>query len=141
MKKSQRQIVYERAEKYAKEHLKKINVSMGDYDGGQKCHHVARHRLETGEHEILAIALSFVPKSGVNVHFVNRKNSKQDQYVDNTLGYLSKSDIYYLISEHTLEEIQDDDMVKLLVNIKEKILSKLFTDKEKKELGINSTHI
>jgi len=141
MKKSQRQIVYERAEEYAKEHLKKINVSIGDYDGSQKCQHVARHRVETGEYKILATTLSFVPKSGVNVHFINRKNSKQEQYVDNTLGYLSKRNTYYLISEHTLKEIQDDNMVKLLVNIKEKILSKLFTNKEKKELGINSTHI
>lgn len=141
MKKTQRQIVYERAEKYAEKHLKKIKVLMGDYDGSQKCHHIARHRLETGEYEILAITLSFVPKSGVNVHFINKKNSEQGNYVDNTLGYLSKKNTYYLISEHTLKEIQGENMVKSLVNNKEKILNKLFTNKEKKELGINLTHI
>jgi len=138
MKKSQRQIVYERAEKYAKEHLKKINVSMGDYDGGQKCQHVARHRLETEECSKLVVALSFVPKSGVNVHIINFGETK---YIDHTHGYLSKRNTYYLIKEYELEEIKDENMSKFLTHHKEEMLNKLFTSKERTDLKINLNNI
>lgn len=137
VKKSQRQIVYEKAEEYAKKNLTKIRVQMGDYDGSQRCQHVARHRLETKECSRLAIVLSFVPNSGVNVHMINFNK----KYIDHTLGYLSKKNVYYLIKEYELKDLIDVKMSKLLIQYKEEMLNNLFTKKEKVDLGIALNHI
>ncbi|KKU54757.1 MAG: hypothetical protein UX77_C0026G0004 [Parcubacteria group bacterium GW2011_GWA1_47_11] len=135
--KTPRQIVYERALPFAEKNYKKISVIMGRYDGSQKCQHVARHTLEEGA-DTVAITLSFVPKSGVNVHFINRIGKK---YIDHTLGYLSKRNTYYLMSEHSLKELRDTLMSKMLENTKEEVLSKLFTKKERKDFDIDHSHI
>jgi hypothetical protein len=139
-KKTQRQIVYEKALEYAEKYFIKIDVKFGKYDGSQRCHHVSRQLLEEGNADTVTITLSFVPNSGVNVHFINRVNN---EYVDNTLGYLSKKNFYYLISEHTLEELQRDDvnMSKMLINQKENLLRELFTQDEIIEQEIRSEHI
>lgn len=136
--KSQRQIVYERALPFAEKNYKKISVKMGRYDGSQRCQHNARQLLEEGNADTVAVTLSFVPKSGVNVHFINRI---QNNFVDNTLGYLSKVNTYYLISEHSLEELQGVNMSKMLTQVKKDVLSKIFTDKEIKDLDIKDSHI
>lgn len=139
-KKTQRQIVYEKALKYADENFTKIDVKFGKYDGSQRCQHVSRQLLEEGNADTVAVTLSFVPNSGVNVHFINKVNG---EYVDNTLGYLSKNNFYYLISEHTLEELQKDDvnMSDMLVKQKESILGKLFSKSEMEEQEIKNEHI
>lgn len=139
-KKTQRQIVYERALKYADEHFTKIDVKFGKYDGSQRCQHISRQLLEEGNADTAAVTLSFVPNSGVNVHFINKVNN---EYVDNTLGYLSKKNFYYLISEHTLEELQKNDvnMSKMLAEQKENILEELFTKDEMFEQDIRNEHI
>ena len=136
--KSQRQIVYERALPFAEKNYKKIAVKMGRYDGSQRCQHVSRQLLEEGGADTVAVTLSFVPNSGVNVHMINRVGN---EYIDNTLGYLSKKNTYYLISEYTLEDLADTNMSKMLLKLKEDELSKLFTDSERKELGIETSHI
>lgn len=136
--KTQRQIVFERALPFAEKNYKKIEVKMGRYDGSQKCQHVSRQLLEEGNADTVAVTLSFVPNSGVNVHFINRIGN---DYIDNVLGYLSKANTYYLISEHTLDELQGINMSKMLTDIKEQILQKLFTQSEMKDLGIETSHI
>jgi hypothetical protein len=139
-KKTQRQIVYEKALEYAEKHFTKIDVKFGKYDGSQRCQHISRQLLEEGNADTVVVTLSFVPNSGVNVHFINKVNN---EYVDNTLGYLSKKNFYYLISEHTLEELQRDDvnMSKMLMNQKENILKELFTEDEMKNHDIRNDHI
>ena len=131
--KTKRQIIFERAEIYAKKNLQLINVEMGDYEGSQKCHHVARHRLETGECSKLAVVLSFVPKSGVNLHMINWGD---DRYIDHTLGYLSRRNFYYLIKEYGLEDLRDTLMIKLLKKFKKEMMDKFFTLKEQRDLEI-----
>jgi len=110
---------------------------MGRYDGSQRCQHIARQGLEEGA-DTVVITLAFVPRSGVNIHFINRFG---DDYIDNTLGYLSKRNTYYLLSEHKLEELEDARMSDMLTDEKEKMLGKLFTDEERKEFGIEINHI
>src|SRR3972149_5054747 len=111
---TKRQIVYERAEKYAKDNLEKIDVVMGSYDGSQKCQHVARQCVETNLGTNLVVTLCFVPRSGVNVHFINY-DYKTMKCIDNTLGYLSKRNTYYFVDEFTLHELEDRDMSKMLM--------------------------
>lgn len=141
--KSQRQLVYEKLLPYAKENLKKIKVSSGDYVGNKMCHHNARQRLENGDCDLLAVTLSFVPKSGVNLHMINNCGGK---YIDHTLGYLSQFNTYYLIKEYPLKELKKMDthksgMLDLLNNYKDEILLKVFTMEEIKDLGITREHI
>lgn len=137
-KKSERQIVYERAWEYAKNNLREIPVTAGEYEGSQRCQHVSRQLLERDPEALVAITLSFVPKSGVNVHFINKMG---DEYVDNTLGYLSKRNTYFLISEHSSEELESVDMSKMLAQEKEKMLDTLFSEDELAEMGITLSHI
>src|SRR3990167_2435242 len=94
--KSPRQLVYEKALIWARKNLEKIDVLPGEYHGNQKCHEVARQYLQDGN---LVIALSFVPKSGVNIHFLNKRPWG---YIDNTLGYLSAYNTYFKIAEFGL---------------------------------------
>jgi len=131
-------MVYERAFPYAKKHFKKIKVNMGKYDGSQKCQHISRQLLEEGNADTLVVTLSFVPRSGVNVHMINRVGRK---FIDNTLGYLSKANTYYLMSEHDLEDLQSVNMSKMLTQTKEEVLKKLFTEKEIDGHGIKHEHI
>lgn len=127
MNKVPRQRVYERALEYAKKNLKHIDVKAGRYDGSQKCHHVARQAVETGEADTIAVALSFLDRSGVNVHYLNKIDG---EYVDNVLGYLSKANDYWLIKEGTKEDFKDVNMLKDLQNEKIQMLSKLFSAEE-----------
>ena len=69
--KSPRQIVYEQALPFAEKNYKKIAVKIGHYDGSQRCQHISRQLLEEGAADTVAVTLSFVPKSGVNVHMIN----------------------------------------------------------------------
>lgn len=140
MKRNKRQSIYDVALPFAEKNLKKISVIAGRYDGSQKCQHVSRQILEDGNAENITITLSFIPDTGVNVHFINKIGG---QYVDNVLGYLSKKNTYYLISEHTLEELQESDvhMSDMLFNVKKDILGKLFSEKEMKELDIKTNDI
>jgi len=127
MKKTNRQIVYETAWQYALDKsLEWLDVEPGDYDGSQKCQHIARHRLEFDD-DITKIALvfSFVPKSGVNIHFINW-NKKLGKYIDHTLGYLSQRNTYVLLEEWFLEDIKDTNMNQLLKDKKEEWMIKLF---------------
>jgi len=137
-KKSERQIVYERAWEYAKSNFREILVVPGKYDGSQRCQHISRQLLEKNTKALVAVTLSFVPKSGVNVHFINNVDGK---YIDNTLGYLSKRNTYFLISEHSLSDLDGVHMSKMLIKEKEKMLDALFTKDEITELGITLSHI
>lgn len=125
--KSKRQIIYERAEKYAKSKLRKIDVDMGEYRGNKMCQHNARQCLEEGTATHIVATLAFVPNSGVNVHIMPVINGK---VVDNTLGYLSKYNIYYLIKEYYPDELVDVHMTKLLNDLKDKYLHIFFSPKE-----------
>ena len=111
---------------------------MGKYDGSQRCQHNSRQLLEEGLADTVVVTLSFVPKSGVNVHFINRIGN---EYIDNTLGYLSKNNFYYLISEHNFKDLQGVNMSKMLIKEKESVLKNLFTDKEIKDFNIEIKHI
>lgn len=126
---------------YAQDNLVKISVEPGDYDGSQKCHHIARHRLEFGlKYKEMIMCLCFVPKSGVNIHFVNRTHI--ETYIDNTLGYLTNRNIYFLIYRYFLnKETLNMDMNKLLRGSKTEWIDKLFTKKEQKKWGITTEHI
>ncbi|MCW9054910.1 MAG: hypothetical protein OQJ98_02965 [Candidatus Pacebacteria bacterium] len=137
-KKSERQIVYERAWEYAKDNLREISVTAGEYEGSQRCQHISRQLLEKDNKALVVVALSFVPKSGVNIHFINNVNG---EYIDNTLGYLSKNNTYFLISEHSLFDLEGVDMSKMLVQEKEKMLGVLFTEDELSEYSITLAHI
>ena len=134
--KSQRQRVYERLFPYAKDHLSQIKVEMGDYNGFNKCQHVARQRLEKGEANTIIVVLSFTPKAAVNVHFINRKGKT---YIDHTLGYLSQKNIYFFVEELSSEKASSD-MNKLLNHYKDFYLSH-FTPFEKFIYRINRNHI
>ncbi len=138
MNKSQRQIVSEKARDYAENNLNKINVVAGDYDGSQKCQHRARQLLETNPEATVVITLSFVPNSGVNLHVINKVG---DEYIDNTLGYLSKRNTYFLVSEHGLDDVADMNMSKLLLSQKEAMLNSLFTPDELQNQGITTDHL
>jgi len=140
MSKTQRQLVYEAVLPYAQDNFKKITVKAGRYDGSQKCHHISRQILEDGNADNVSVTLSFLPNSGVNVHFINKING---EYVDHTLGYLSKKNNYYLISEHKLAELKKIDvhMLKMLINIKKDILNKVFNAEELKKYKIDTSHI
>lgn len=83
--------------------------------------------------ETVAITLSFMPFGGVNVHFINKIKG---EYVDHTLGYLSKANTYYVISEHTLEDLADVRMDKLLNSTKADVINGIFSKEE--ELGITN---
>jgi len=143
MAKSQRQLVYEALTPYAEANLKKIKVQVGTYMGNKMCHHNARHFVENGTHAQAAAVLSFVPKSGVNVHFINKDNNV---YVDNTLGYLSRFNTYFLIKEYMLADLRELDthkscMYDLLSKHQEEMLGKVFTKKQLKDLEITHDHI
>ena len=137
-KKSKRQIVYERALEYAKNNFREILVIVGEYDGSQRCQHISRQFLEKNTKGLVVVTLSFLPKSGVNVHFINNVKGK---YIDNTLGYLSKRNTYFLISEHSLSDLEYVDMSKMLVKEKKKMLDILFTNNEITELSITLGNI
>ncbi|RJR30437.1 hypothetical protein C4564_00470 [Candidatus Microgenomates bacterium] len=136
--KSQRQIVYERAEAYAKTNLKKISVAMGEYKGNKMCQHNARQSLEEGSATHIVAALSFVPKSGVNIHFMPVIENK---ITDNTLGYLSKYNTYYLIKEYHPKDLINIHMTKLLDSIKDEYLGLLFSPEERAKHNITKEHI
>lgn len=138
MNKKPRQIVAEKARDYAEKKLNKIEVISGKYDGSQRCQHISRQFLEEDKNALIAVTLSFVPKSGVNVHFINKV---EDGYIDNTLGYLSKRNDYFLIKHYKYSEVENENMSKLLIKEKEEILNKLFSEQELKEIGIDISHI
>lgn len=106
--------------------LKWLDVKAGDYDGSQRCQHVARHRLEFDD-DITKIALvfNFVPKSGVNIHFVNW-NKKLRKHIDHTLGYLTNRNKYVYLEEWDFKALEDANMSKLLMEKKEEWMVKLF---------------
>lgn len=139
--KSKRQIVYEKAFPFAQANLQKIEVQMGEYDGSGKCQHVARNLAEKDRSLSVSAVLSFVPKSGMNVHFVNK--DKDGQYIDNTLGYLSKRNIYFLLKDYDNNYLINEDihMDKLLTEWKEKILQQIFSANEAEELNIVLTDL
>ena len=136
-----RKIVYTKALSYAKEKLVPIPVEMGEYEGSQKCQHVARQFLEEGRADSVVAALSFIPQKNaeaVNVHFINKKG---EVFVDNTLGYLSKDNEYFLIKEFSLKDLENVKMTALLLTIKDETLSNLFSKKELKKFKITTAHI
>jgi len=147
--KSPRQVTSERAEAWAKENLKKIKVNAGTYIGNNKCHEISRNSLTEHTNQNIVVTLSFVPKSGVNVHFIIKNQA--DKYVDNTLGYLSKYNTYYKIAEFSLNDLKAYDHPKgmeyLLMEFKFAFLGYgkhngiLFTTKEREKLRINLSHI
>lgn len=122
--KSNRQIIYERLLPYAEKNFKKITVEMGEYQGNKMCHHNARQKVEEGKSEGVAAVLAFLDRSGVNVHYLNVTDGK---YVDNTLGYLSKANTYYLVEEYTKEEVLKMDMRMSIDGMKARFL-KLATE-------------
>ena len=137
-------LVYDKMLPYAEKNLKKIKVLPGVYLGNKKCYHNARQRLETGESEAVCFVLSFIPRSGVNIHAVNKVG---DTYVDNTLGYLSQFNNYFLIKEYLLEELCKLDetaypeiIFDLVSFHKNEYLNKVFTKDELKELEIKHEH-
>lgn len=97
---------------------------MGEYAGNNMCHHNARQKVEEGKSEGVAAVLAFVPFSGVNVHYLNLTDGK---YVDNTLGYLSKANEYFLVEEYSKEEVLKMDMRKSIDGMKARFL-KLATE-------------
>ena len=143
--KSPRQLVYEKAEEWAKKYLEKIEVEAGEYAANHKCHEISRQKMDTNVS--LVITLSFVPKSGVNVHFVNRvlDGNKESKYVDNTLGYLSSYNTYYKVAEFFLSDLTDYEhplgMEYLLMEFKFAFIDLLFTEKEQQDLAVTVQHI
>lgn len=138
MNKPQRQRVYERLLPYAKKHFTLIEVKAGEYNGYGRCHQIARHALETGKADTIAVTLSFLENSGVNVHYINSING---EYVDNTLGYLSKANTYYLIREGGKKEFDKVDMIQDIRNQKISLLSELFTAEEILKYDITIHHL
>lgn len=141
--KSQRQIVYERLLPYAEKNMEEITVVPGEYMGNKKCHHNARQKVEQDPRVKAVACLSFFPKNGVYLHFVNHFGLI---YIDNTLGYLSQFNRYFKIKEYTLDELKAMDthrscMYDLLPNLQQEYLDKVFTKKELKDLKIGLEHI
>jgi len=138
---NKRQIIYERAKNssFAAAALR-VKVEMGEYKGNSYCQHNSRQAIEEGKATHIVSTLCFIPNSGVNVHFMPIIGAK---VVDNTNGYLSKYNEYLMLGfylPHQLEE-SPNFMTKLLNKEKEKVLSKLFTPKEREELGITLSDI
>lgn len=140
--------VYERLLPYAEKSLEKIKVQAGNYMGNKKCYHNVRNEMEKdsefGDFK-LAMVLSFIPRSGVNVHATLVSG---DRYIDNTLGYLSQFNNFYLLQEYTLDELRELDKAAYPKHIfdlvkywKDEMLGKVFTKKEIKDLGIKDNHI
>lgn len=146
--KSNRQIIYERLWGYVQDKYKQIDVEMGEYHGDKMCQHHAAQNVYEGKCEYAVSVLSFTPKSGVNVHFIN-KMSRIDPdtgkivyvYIDNTLGYLSRKNIYFLLQIYDLKQIEKLNMSKLLTEWKEKALSWVFTKAELNKFGITLSNI
>jgi hypothetical protein len=63
------------------------------------------------------------------------------EIIDNTNGYLSKFNTYYLIKEYFPKDLKDTHMTKLLDSVKDEYLNILFTPKEIKQYEIKPEHI
>lgn len=141
MNKSPNQIVYEKAYQWSDTTLEKIKVKPLKYSGSQKCHQVAFNRAYL-HNEPIVIALMFIPKSGARIHFVNKHGNT---YRDNTLGYLSKYNTFFKITELKWDELKDYDhplgAEYLLVETKLNILNILFSVNEQEELGLSLNNI
>lgn len=143
MTKSKREIIYERLLPYAEDMFEKINVRMGEYSGNKNCQHVARQKIEENRYETVVACLSFVPNSGVNVHFINGYDTwKGHGYIDNTLGYLSKKNSYFLLKEYSRDEVVEHDLnMNVTLNYWKEVCLTVFTQKEIEKLGIELTDI
>lgn len=95
-KKSKRQRIYESLWPYAEEHLKKIKVHAGEKNMNKRCQYNVLQQVKDKKADSYSVVLSFVPRSGVNVHFINKKGT---QYIDNTLGELSQKNHYFLLDD------------------------------------------
>ena len=95
--------VFELAEKWAKKNLTEIDVEGVEYDGGQRCQHVAMNSLVTKSNNVI-VTLMFIPKSGVRIHFLNKRGSV---YEDSTLGYLTAYNTHYKLAEFELNDLKD----------------------------------
>lgn len=141
MNKSPNQIVYEKAYEWSEMALEKIKVKPSKYSGSQKCHQIAFNRASL-YNEPVVIALMFIPKSGARIHFVNKHGTI---YRDNTLGYLSKYNTFFKITEFKWDDLIDYDhplgAEYLLVEMKLNTLNTLFSVKEQEELGLSLNNI
>ena len=89
----------------------------------------------------LVIALMFIPKSGVVIHFINKTLTLNADvkpihvFIDRTLGYLSQYNTYYKIAEFTLDDLKDYDhpngMSYLLKEMKMNVLDAIGLDYKK----------
>lgn len=141
MSKSPNQIIYEKAYEWSEMVLEKIKLEPSKYSGSQKCHQIAFNRAYL-YNEPVVIALMFIPKSGARIHFVNKHKTT---YRDNTLGYLSKYNTFFKITEFNWDELKDYDhplgAEYLLVEMKLNVINSLFTIKEQRKLGISLNNI
>lgn len=96
---------------------------MGKLQNLEYCHLNARQALETGETDTIAECVYILKHTGlVRFHYIEKHGKK---YVDNTLGYLSRNNKYFLIRELTMKELKGTRMHEVLNDAKRKFLADL----------------
>ena len=147
--KSKNQIIYERAWEWVNNNdVEEIKVNGEKCTMSQKCQNIAFHNaykasLFDRADTRVVVALNFIPKSGVKVHFLNRfVAGDYSEYYDEVLGYLVKYNHFFKLGEFTWDELKDYDYpqgaTNLLMEFKHNMLNALFTKEEQEELKLEA---
>lgn len=145
--KSKNQIIYERAWEWVNDNkIEDIKVTGDKCTMNQKCQNIAFHNAyKASQHRRtetrLVVALNFIPKSGVRIHFLNCfVTDDLREYYDEVLGYLVKYSKFFKLAEFTWDELADYDYPRgastLLMEFKTNMLNALFTKEEQEELKL-----
>lgn len=125
---TKKEAIYYRFKKENYLGFQEIPVKMGRLHNIGYCADNARQALETGDVETIAEVVYITPKNTVIYHFVEKQDD--GTYIDNTLGYLAKTQKYFLIRELTLEDLKNTQMLAYLRERQKFFLGRLFTTEE-----------
>lgn len=118
--------------------LPEIPVTMGKFQNLGKCHINARQALEDGSTHEIAACVYLTPKGFLRYHFIEKHG---DTYIDNTLGYLSKKNRYFLVATYTLADVEAKDMDEFINESIYAFLDRLFTKVEQDQYKFELTDL
>lgn len=106
--------------------LQKITVLPGDFKNPGYCHINARQALEMGVVSSVALVV-YLRRGFLRIHWLE---VDEGIYRDNTLGYLSRENEYFLIKTYTKDELANTQMNEVNDNAKRDFLSRLYSKEE-----------
>jgi len=117
--------------------FKKIDVVMGRYQNIGRCTENAFQALHAGEVNTIAEVVYMTTEGLFRFHYIMKNDLHE--YIDDTLGFLSKRNTYYLVRDLKMKDIENELPHLLIISSIKNFLGRLFSDEEIKlfELSTN----